>query len=79
MSPEVDPPFGARWRIVVTMITPDGREDVSYDHTGQAYTVAVATLRGNRIIGDVDFGGDPMLCERLAAYITTSVNDPEMR
>jgi hypothetical protein len=72
----LNPPAGARWRVVVSMVTDDGGEEVSYDRTGVAYTVAVATIQGTRIIGDVDHEGDPHLRHRLAAYIHTSVNDP---
>lgn len=76
MSPKLHRPAGARYQVVVTEISDHGGQ-VTYEHTGDAYVAAVATLTGTRItIADVDHDGDPLLRERLVAHNTTSVHKP---
>lgn len=78
MSPRINPPAGARWRVVVSMITPDD-EQVFYDHTGDAYILAIGTLTANQITGETDHNGHPWLCQRLATYIQRDLNNPPTR
>ncbi len=47
----------------------DDPSEVTYDHTGDAYLVAVATQCGNNITGDLDHDGDALLRHRLVANI----------
>jgi hypothetical protein len=79
MSPRVNPPAGARWRVTVSMITDDGNEEVFYDQTGQAYVLAIGATTPTRITGEVDYNGDPWLCQRLATYIQHDLSDPPTR
>ena len=73
MSPKLNPPHGVRYHVVVTEIHDDGT-DIAFDHTGDAYIVAVAVFDGTRITGDVDHDGTPMLRHRLAAYINNAIS-----
>ena len=62
-----------RYRVVVTEESDEGAR-VTFDETGDAYAVGVATLTGTRITADVNHDGDQLLQERLAAYITSAVH-----
>lgn len=79
MSPAVNPTPGARYRISITEISPDGHEADPLDFTGQAYIVAVANLNATRITADLDHDGDLFLRQRLAAYIATAISKASPR
>jgi hypothetical protein len=61
------------------MITDDENEELFYDQTGQAYVLAIGATTPTRITGEVDYNGDPWLCQRLATYIQHNRSDPPTR
>lgn len=66
------PQPGVLYRVVVTAV--DGADTRAvFDETGEAYTVGVATLTGNRVDALVDHDGQQSLRERLVAFLATSV------
>jgi len=79
VSPAVNPTPGARYRISITQISPDGHETEALDFTGEAYIVAVANLNHTRITADLDHDGDLFLRQRLAAYIATAISRASTR
>ncbi len=56
----------------------DDPSEVTYDRTGDAYLVAVATQRGNNITGDLDHNGEDLYTTASSPTSTTSppASDP---
>lgn len=68
-------PPGTRFRVVVTVITPD-ETYVDYDEEGEAFVLAIGRTEGpTRVIGEVIKDGPLALRQRLVDYIDTSAAD----
>lgn len=76
MSPRAGGPLpGARYRVIVTEISPDDSH-VIYHAEGDAFIAGVAALTGARITATTDHDGPALLQERLLGYLTDAVEHP---